>query len=898
MSQLVPRALLLALVALVLPAAAQAARPEIQNPGSRTFLATTAAREGEGGANRLPINLVVKHDADTKIVGYRIDDDYNSTDNSDTATQRAVSASQLTGLAGGFTYSNAFLNYPNRTSNLGCDERPGKSSTIFVRAVDGKGQVSDPVSQSVFFNTGGGSCNTWPNNQDDSPYVKDVTDVDPITLNVGGSNTFGWTMDDPDTGNNVTGYQLRTIRLSDGATTPTVNPSNCTSGKDNSAQTRSVTFPDRGYWVVQVRPTEGNCSNTNGNNGWWYVGSAYVNTPASSSPSLSLAATRPAIGAPTTVTATLDDADDADNGGAVQVLEWDLDGNGAYEASVLGSSALSGAGNLSDQLATSQRQRTIQTAGMAPGTYTVRARATDNGAMNASDPSRRQKVATTTFVVNAPPVLTAPATVATDADEPVTFTLSATDANNDTRTYGEAVAPAHGSGSFSAATGATTTYTYTPAAGFVGVDTVQVTVDDGYGGTDTETVTINVHPDTEITGGTAPFATVTNGETTYDLATQPGAALTCRLDGTSAWEPCDDGAAYTGLPDGPHWVEVRAEAGGLTERVPASRMVLADASGAKQCTVTGTDPATPVAGTAGPDTVCVAAGDFTVDAGGGNDVVYSGPGDGTLDGGSGNDTLYGGAGDDTLRGGAGDAGSDRLDGGPGADTFAGGPGIDRVLYDTRTAPVSVTIGAGADDGEAGEGDDVGADVESVTGGEGSDTLTGSDASNTFSGRGGNDVISGGGSDDFMGGGANGDHTFHGGDGIDRVTYTHYDASQPVTVTVDDVADDGAAGEADNVGTDVEYVYGTPGDDHLSAAPGHALGISFWGYAGNDTLIGTEQSDYLFGGPGTDTLDGRGGNDILRGGEDADDLTCGDGFDAFEFDASDTNAAADCEEPLL
>jgi Ca2+-binding RTX toxin-like protein len=904
MSSFVPRALLLALVVLGAAAAnAQAANPVIQNEAgtSRMILSGTAARESTGGANKLDLQVVVKHDRGTKLAGLKIDDDYDGTDESSSATTTAVTAQQPAGVASGFNYSNAYLRYTNRVDNLDCGERPGVSNKIFVRAVDDNGAVSASKETTIFFNTGGGSCNVFPNNQDDSPYVKTLTQATPVNKNVGESQTFGWTMDDPDTGNNVTGYEWRVLRISDAAIVgPTNNNSNCSGVDDNEAVTKSVTFPDRGFWVVQVRPKEGSsCTNNNGNSGWWYVGSAYVNSPASSSPGLSLSATRPQVNGSTTVTATVDDADDSAAGGAPQYLEWDLDDNSAYETAILGSSALAGAGAMSDTLASNQKSQTVSTVGKAPGTYTVRARVTDNGALNASDGQRRQKVATTTYVVDALPVLTAPTSVTTDAGTPVTFNLSATDANGDTRTYSEAVAPAHGAGSFSAATGASTTYTYTPAAGFAGVDTVQVKVDDGFGGTNTKTVTINVHPTTTLTGGTPAFATVTTGEATLDFTSQAGTTFDCRLEGTSAWADCASGGTFSGLADGPHWFEVRAEIGALTERAPQSRMVLADADGTEQCTVTGADPSVAVVGTAGADTVCVAAGTFTVNAAGGNDVVYSGPGVGTLDGGTGNDTLFGGTGDDALQGGAGDAGSDRLDGGAGADTFAGGPGIDRVLYDSRTAPVSVTIGAGSgNDGETGEGDNVGADVESVTGGEGTDTLTGDGSSNTFSGRGGDDVISGGGADDFMGGAANGNHTFHGGAGIDRVTYTHYDASQPVTVTVDDVADDGAAGESDNVGTDIEYVYGTPGDDHLSAAPTHELGISFWGFAGNDTLIGTEQSDYLFGGPGTDALDARGGNDIVRGGEDADALTCGDGFDEFEVDASDTNTAADCEEPLL
>ena len=98
----------------------------------------------------------------------------------------------------------------------------------------------------------------------------------------------------------------------------------------------------------------------------------------------------------------------------------------------------------------------------------------------------------------------------------------------------------------------------------------------------------------------------------------------------------------------------------------------------------------------------------------------------------------------------------------------------------------------------------------------------------------------------------------------------------VNVTLDGVANDGKPGaETDNVMPDVEYVYGTPGDDTITAPADHPTGIAFWGYGGDDTLLGGAESDHLWGMEGDDTLDGRGGNDILRGGAGADSKTCSD-----------------------
>ena len=53
---------------------------------------------------------------------------------------------------------------------------------------------------------------------------------------------------------------------------------------------------------------------------------------------------------------------------------------------------------------------------------------------------------------------------------------------------------------------------------------------------------------------------------------------------------------------------------------------------------------------------------------------------------------------------------------------------------------------------------------------------------------------------------------------------------------------------------------------------------FWGWDGNDTLIGSMAADWLVGGRGNDALVGRGGADRLYGGTGADALNGGLGAD--------------------
>ena len=115
----------------------------------------------------------------------------------------------------------------------------------------------------------------------------------------------------------------------------------------------------------------------------------------------------------------------------------------------------------------------------------------------------------------------------------------------------------------------------------------------------------------------------------------------------------------------------------------------------------------------------------------GNDILTGDANVNRLKGDLGNDTIDGGGGADTLNG---DGDNDVLVGGAGGDILSGGLGTsDTVDYSAAAGAVTVTIGAGADDGELGEADDVKATVENVTGGPGDDMITGSSAANRLSG---------------------------------------------------------------------------------------------------------------------------------------------------------------------
>jgi Ca2+-binding RTX toxin-like protein len=348
------------------------------------------------------------------------------------------------------------------------------------------------------------------------------------------------------------------------------------------------------------------------------------------------------------------------------------------------------------------------------------------------------------------------------------------------------------------------------------------------------------------------------------------------------------------------------------------------------CASAGVTLATVAAGDGDDVVVITASTAATLQGEGGDDQLTGGPGGDTLDGGDGADALDGGLGTDTLVGGLGsdlasyatraapvsadpdgvaddgeagendNVGADvetliggaaadtligngadnGLDGGPGSDILNGGGGNDYVLYWTRTAPVTVDFDGVGDDGEAGENDVIGPDIEGVIGGSGDDTLTGDSGANNLAGWRGNDTIDGG----------SGADNIWGGEGVDTVTYAGRSAA--VTVDLDGVADDGEAGEADNVGGDVENLIGGSGGDDLT---GSAADNLIEGGAGDDTLRGGAGADVLDGGTGSDVVAGDAGADELRLRDEVkDEGSCGPDNDSVVADVADV-ISADCEQ---
>lgn len=259
--------------------------------------------------------------------------------------------------------------------------------------------------------------------------------------------------------------------------------------------------------------------------------------------------------------------------------------------------------------------------------------------------------------------------------------------------------------------------------------------------------------------------------------------------------------------------------------------------------------------------------------------IYGNAGSNRLAGAAGNDLLAGLEGDDELDGGLGD---DHLDGGAGRDRMAGGAGNDVYIVretndeiveragegmDTLHSSVSYVLAAGQEV-ERMYLHQVSTNNLDLTGNEFGNEIYGNDGANRLHGGGGNDHLAGySGNDDLVGG--DGDDRLEGGGGNDGLN--------------------GGAG-ADNLdggdGVDTATYAGNPGAVWIDLAAGTAR----WNSAEGDRLtaienvVGTDDSDrlygdagvnHLIGGLGDDLLGGRGGADVLDGGAGIDTATYAD-----------------------
>jgi len=131
----------------------------------------------------------------------------------------------------------------------------------------------------------------------------------------------------------------------------------------------------------------------------------------------------------------------------------------------------------------------------------------------------------------------------------------------------------------------------------------------------------------------------------------------------------------------------------------------------------------------------------------------------------------------------------------------------------------------------------------------------------------------------------------GGAGHDTVWFDVYgQRTGGVHVTLDEIANDGAPGEGDNIHGDVERIWGTVQADVMigNAGPNELFGGSgavIDGRGGADTLTGS----------GAGTLTGGDGDDVITGTHGPQTISCGPGFDRVTANPADDVIAPDCEE---
>ncbi|SMH55637.1 Ig-like domain-containing protein [Maritimibacter sp. HL-12] len=345
------------------------------------------------------------------------------------------------------------------------------------------------------------------------------------------------------------------------------------------------------------------------------------------------------------------------------------------------------------------------------------------------------------------------------------------------------------------------TITFTPDTDFFGETTIDYTISDGNGGTDSAVVTVMVN-DGIVSG--------TDGDDLIDLD-------------------------YDGDPEGDM---VDANDAILPGDAPNDDVILAGD---------------------GDDTVFAGVGDDHVKGGAGDDVIHGEGGDDTLIAGDGSDTVYGGAGDDVID----TSGSNPMtdygyapilpedtDKEDDRDFVDGGDGDDTIF----TGDDRDTIDGGAGDDYI----DGGLDDDLIEGGDGDDEIIGGHGSDDIDGGAGDDLIYGGLGpdlaldplnipDDIDPRPDNGIDVIHGGAGDDTI-FGQDDAD----MLYGDEGDDYIDGGIDN-----DTIFGGEGDDELLGGQGDDR-IS--GGAGNDTMTGGDDRDTFINVNAGDVIDGSEGGD--------------------------------------
>ncbi|EBA08680.1 Ig-like domain-containing protein [Sagittula stellata] len=389
--------------------------------------------------------------------------------------------------------------------------------------------------------------------------------------------------------------------------------------------------------------------------------------------------------------------------------------------------------------------------------------------------------------------------VSTDPATPIVIEPLANDTDadvGDVLTVTSVGTPANGTATLDPTTGEVT---YTPNAGFIGVERIPYTIDDGNGGTDSAEMIVGVGID------------ISEGRIDTDVFPVP-----------PALQPFDPLNGFDQDPD------------------PSDDLDSETGTSGADLISTGDDDDTIVAG-GGADTVLPGIDDDLVDLGGGNDYLFDVQGADTISGGQGNDTII--AGIDTF--------SDYENDDP---AFAPGSPL-RDVFGFTSDP-NQEDGRDSVDGEGGDDYiETGDDRDTITGGGGNDTIDGGIDDDLIRGNQGDDSLIGGHGSDTIDGG-------QGNDYIDGSNIASLELTDDIDVNTENDRDllQGFLGN-DTIygGDDDDTLQGGSGDDYLD---GGIDDDEISGGRDNDTLIGGQGNDTLNGGAGMDDIQGGSDRDVI------------------------------------
>ena len=506
-------ALVAGAVAVVLPfepASAAPPAPVILNGGSQNSgnaqWAETQALADDGEESTFFATFLVQHAAGRTITSVRMDGNFDGTDNTGSVGNTAVSAQTFVAAAGGIETSRVTVGIDlGKPGGFSCPFIGGATRSVDapvrMAVVDSTGEKSATVATTVKF-VEDSNCSARADFPRLTGASQNLTEVVP-----GQDITYTFSCDDVDSDvfssdDDCDRANIRWRRLDDGDTSSITLK---TGINDNTNTTHTMDFPSQGFYVVeaQLGNEDGSFPNLGGaSGGWWRLGNAVVNDAASSlTGSLAFAGAQasspPSVNPGTAVTAN---ATVADAGGAVQVIEWDADGNSAFERREYTVPANSGGNIVHSALSSAELAQSVSTA--TPGLKTVNARITDNGALDAADNIRRQLTFSGQLRVNAlPTAANVGHTVAEDSGA-ATINLSGSDPDSQPAPLEYSLVaglsnPSLGTlGSLNTSTGA---ITFTPAANANGSATFTYRVRDGNASTvgangfsNTATVSITV----------------------------------------------------------------------------------------------------------------------------------------------------------------------------------------------------------------------------------------------------------------------------------------------------------------------------------------------------------------------------------------------------------------------